>query len=105
VGTRPQGDSGIPQNAVPDEVFETPLFKMERFGRRLRIDTSRSKEDHQTLIRSIIEHRPELLARATEIRNKLQDLIHRHSSLELLAHLIARNVLHAGAARGWTNVD
>ncbi|HWY20240.1 MAG TPA: hypothetical protein VNX26_03415 [Candidatus Acidoferrum sp.] len=94
MGTLPQGDSRIPQNAVPDEVFETPLFKMERFGRHVRINTSRSKEDHEKLIRGIVEHRPELLARATEIRNELQDLIHRHSSLELLAHLIAKNVLH-----------
>jgi hypothetical protein len=93
VGTPPQGKSAIPQNAAPDEVFETPLFKMERFGRYIQINTSRSKEDHQKLIRSIIEHRPELLARATEIRNELQELIHLHSSLELLAHLIARNVL------------
>lgn len=94
MGTLPQGDSRIPQNAAPDEVFETPLFKMERFGRQLRINTSRSKEDHEKLIRGIVEHRPELLTRATEIRNELQDLIHRHGSLELLAHLIAKNVWH-----------
>lgn len=94
MGTLPKGDSRIPQNAVPDEVFETPLFKMERFGRYIHINTSRSTEDHQKLIRSIVEHRPELLARATEIRNELEKLIHRHSSLELLAHLIAKNVLH-----------
>jgi len=94
VGASSQGDHRIPQNAVPDEVFETPLFKMERFGRYIHLNGSRSPEDHQRLIRSVIEHRPELLARATEIRKELQDLIHRHSSLELLAHLIVRNVLH-----------
>lgn len=94
MATRPHGKSGTPQDAAPDEVFETPLFKMERFGRHIRINTSRSKEDHQKLIRSIVEHRPELLIRATEIRDELRRLIHRHSSLELLAHLIAKNVWH-----------
>jgi hypothetical protein len=67
VGKPPQGKSVIPPNAAPDEVFETQLFKIERFGRRIQINTSRSKEDHQKLIRSIIEHRPELRARLPPI--------------------------------------
>lgn len=30
----------IPENAVPDDVFETPRFEMERFGRYIKIDTT-----------------------------------------------------------------
>lgn len=81
----------IPDNAVPDEVFETPLFKMERFGRYIKINTARTQEQHQELIKRIVTHRPELRSRATAIRAELLELTHRYNSLELLAHLIAQN--------------
>jgi hypothetical protein len=78
----------------PDEVFNTPLFKMERTGRSIQISTSRTPEEQARLIKSVVDNRPKLLVRANEIRAELKSLIHKYTSLDLLAQLIARDVLY-----------
>jgi hypothetical protein len=51
----------------PDEVFENPLFRMERAGRFIKIETHRTPEQQATLVKSVIENRHRLLERATEL--------------------------------------
>src|ERR1039458_1542210 len=77
----------------PDEVIETPLFTMERSGRFLTIQTNRTPEEQAELVTRILAHRHELLDRATEIRKELKELLHRFTSLDLLAHQIAHDIL------------
>jgi hypothetical protein len=77
----------------PDDVFETPLMKMERQGRFLTIKTDRTPEQQAEIVRNIVNNRHKLLERAVEIRNELKDLMHRFTSLDLLAHQIAQDIL------------
>jgi hypothetical protein len=84
-----QYDSGRP----PDDVFETPLFKMERRGRFLTIQTDRTPEQQADIDTNIVNNRHKLLERAVEIRDELRDLLHRFTSLDLLAHQIAQDIL------------
>jgi len=77
----------------PDDVFETPLMKMERQGRFLTIQTDRTPEQQAEIVTNIVNNRHKLLERAVEIRNELKDLLHRFTSLDLLAHQIAQDIL------------
>jgi hypothetical protein len=77
----------------PDEVIEASLFKMEQSGRFLTIQTNRTPEEQAELFARILAHRHELLDRATEIQKELKVLLHRFTSLDLLAHQIARDIL------------
>lgn len=77
----------------PDSVVETPLFRMERQGRFLKIENKRTAEKHAALMKSIIENRHRLLDRATECRAELKALIHRFSTLDILAHQIAQDIM------------
>jgi hypothetical protein len=77
----------------PDEVFETPLFRMERSGRFIKIETHRTPEQQAALVNSVVENRHKLVERATECRAELKALIRRFSSLDILAHQIAQDML------------
>jgi hypothetical protein len=77
----------------PDDVFETPLMKMERQGRFLTIQTDRTPEQQAEIVTNIVNNRHKLLERAVEIRNELKNLLHRFTSLDLLAHQIAQDIL------------
>ena len=77
----------------PDEVFENPLFRMERAGRFIKIETHRTPEQQAALVKSVIENRHRLLERATECRKELKALIHRFTSLDILAHQIAQDIM------------
>jgi hypothetical protein len=80
-------------NKPPDEVIETPLFKMERSGRFIKIQTNRTPEEQAALVTSVVQNRHKLIERATECRKELKDLLHHFSSLDLLAHQIAQDML------------
>jgi len=77
----------------PDQVFESPLFKMERRGRFLTIQTDRTAAQQAALVTNIVNNRHKLLERAGELRKELKDLLHRFTSLDLLAHQIAQDIL------------
>jgi hypothetical protein len=77
----------------PDEVFENPLFRMERAGRFIKIETHRTPEQQAALVKSVLENRHRLLERATEYRKELKALIHRFTSLDVLAHQIAQDIM------------
>jgi len=85
-------DYKIPDGATPDDVFETPLFKMERFGRVVRMVGHRTEEQQREFVEKAVRNRPRLVARADEIRSELQKLIRSYSSLELLAQLISMDL-------------
>lgn len=80
-------------NERPDSVVETPLFRMERSGRFLKITNNRTAEEQAEIVRSIIENRHRLLDRAKECRVGLKALVHRFSSLDILAHQIAQDIM------------
>jgi hypothetical protein len=86
-------DDSFHKVARPDEVFETPLFRMERAGRFIKIETHRTADQQAALVKSVIENRHRLLERATECRAELKALIRRFSSLDILAHQIAQDIL------------
>ena len=78
---------------TPDDVFESSFFKMERRGRFLTIQTDRTPEQQAEIVTNIVNNRHKLLERALEIRKELKDLLHRFTSLDLLAHQIAQDIL------------
>ena len=86
-------DNPFRKGAQPDEVFKTPLFRMERSGRFIKIKTHRTREQQAALVKSVIENRHRLVERAAECRAKLKALIHRFTSLDILAHQIAKDML------------
>jgi len=86
-------DNPFHKGAKPGEVFETPLFRMERSGRFIKIETHRTPEQQATLVKSVVDNRHRLVERATECRAELKALIHRFSSLDILAHQIAQDML------------
>ena len=77
----------------PDQVFDSPFFKMERRGRFLTIETDRTPEQQAAIDTNIVNNRHKLLERAVELRRELKDLLHRFTSLDLLAHQIAQDIL------------
>ena len=86
-------DNPFRKGPQPDEVFENPLFRMERSGRFIKIETHRTPEQQAALVKSVIENRHRLVERAAECRAELKELIHRFSSLDILAHQIAQDML------------
>jgi hypothetical protein len=86
-------DNPFRKGAQPDEVFETPLFRMERSGRFIKIETHRTPEQQAALVKSVVDNRHRLVERATECRAELKALIHRFSSLDIMAHQIAQDML------------
>jgi hypothetical protein len=76
----------------PDEVMETPFFRMERQGRFLKIESDRTPEEHAELVDNIVKNRHKLLERAVELRKELKELLHRYTSLDLLAHQIVQDL-------------
>jgi len=102
-------DNPFRKGANPDEVFETPLFRMERSGRFIKIETHRTPEQQAALVKSVIDNRHKLVERATECRTELKAQIHRFSSLDTVSpgwkHRIRNSwaivVLIAGVSQGW----
>jgi hypothetical protein len=86
-------DNPFRKGSQPDEVFETPLFRMERSGRFIKIETHRTPEQQATLVKSVVDNRHRLVERAAECRAELKTLIHRFTSLDILAHQIAQDIL------------
>jgi hypothetical protein len=86
-------DKPFRANERPDEVVETPFYRMERSGRFIKIETNRTAEQQADLVASVIENRHRLVERATECRAELKALLHRFSSLDILGHQIAQDIL------------
>lgn len=86
-------DKPFRANERPDDVVETPFFRMERSGRFIKIETHRTAEQQAALVASVIENRHKLVERATECRAELKALLHRFTSLDILAHQIAQDIL------------
>jgi hypothetical protein len=86
-------DNPFRKGALPDEVFETSLFRMERSGRFITIEAHRTPEQQASLVKSVVDNRHRLVERATECRADLKALIRRFSSLDILAHQIAQDML------------
>lgn len=66
---------------------------MERSGRFIKIETHRTPEQQAALVKSVVENRHRLIERAAECRIELKALIHRFTSLDILAHQIAQDIL------------
>jgi len=92
-------DNPFLKGVRPDEVFENPLFRMERSGRFIKFETRRTPEQQAALVKSVIENRHRLLERAAESRAELKALIHGFTSLDILAHQIAQDIRCGGFRR------
>lgn len=69
------------------------MLRMERSGRFIKIETHRTAEQQAALVKSVIQNRHRLIKRAAECRAELKALIHRFTSLDILAHQIAQDIL------------
>jgi hypothetical protein len=74
-------DNPFRKGAQPDEVFETPLFRMKRPGRFIKIEAHRTPEQQAALVKSVVDNRHRLVERATECRAELKALNFPHSKL------------------------
>jgi hypothetical protein len=86
-------DNPFRKGTRPDEVSENPFFRMERSGSFIKIETRRTAEEQAALVKSVIENRHRLAERAAECRAELKTLIHQFTSLDILAHQIAQDIL------------
>ena len=77
-----------------DDVFEVPGFAMRRQGRFIEIDTHRSPEEHEELRRQMWESRPVLLEEIRTASEELVGIIHKYTSLDVVANLWLRNCIH-----------
>jgi hypothetical protein len=77
----------------PDDVFEGPGFKILRRGRQLELRTHRSPEEQRELIPRMIESRPRILAEIQSRTAELTEIIHRYTSLDLVANLLLREAM------------
>jgi len=74
----------------PDDVFSGPGFKMVRRGRFLELTTNRSPEEQRELTRRIQKSRPQILAEIESKTTELRQIIHKYTSLDLVANLLLR---------------
>jgi hypothetical protein len=86
--TQARGDAKADE--PPDDIFEGPGFKVERRGRQIELRTHRSPEEHRELMRRMIESRPKILAEIQSRTTELTEIIHKYSSLDLVANLLLR---------------
>lgn len=75
----------------PDEVLQGPGFTILRHGRYVTIDSRRTKDEQRRLTRRLASSGDALLREIGETNQKLEALIHRYNSLELLAHISLLN--------------
>lgn len=73
----------------PDDSFEVPgVFRMKRHGRFITIDTHRTPAQQRELMKRLSEGRPRLREEIVKFTQELTGLIHKFSSLDLLANLV-----------------
>jgi hypothetical protein len=75
---------------TPDDVFEGPGFRVVRRGRQIELRTHRSPEEQRQLMRRMIESRPKILAEIQSKTTELTEIIHKYTSLDLVANLLLR---------------
>jgi len=78
----------------PDDVFSAPGFKMVRRGRQLEMTTKRSPEEQLELMRRMQESRPQILAEIEGKTTELRQIVHKYTSLDLIANLLVRDVMN-----------
>jgi hypothetical protein len=79
---------------LPDDIFEAPGFRMVRRGRNLELRTHRSPEEQQDLKRRMWESRPEILAEIQSKTKEFLEILHKYTSLDLVANLFLRYGIH-----------
>jgi hypothetical protein len=73
----------------PDDAFEVPgVFRMDRHGRFISIDTHRTPAQQRELMKRLSEGRPRLREEIVKLTGELTSLIHKFRSLDLLANLV-----------------
>jgi len=81
-------------NKPPDDVFEGPGFGMVRRGRNLELKTHRSPEEQRELKKRMVQSRPKILAELQSKTAELLAIVHKYTSLDLVANLFLRDSLH-----------
>jgi hypothetical protein len=76
------------------QVFKGPGFRLKQQGRFIEIDTHRSAAEHKQIIDRIAGSRPKMAQEIERLTNELLALVHRFTSLELLAQLTFLNFVH-----------
>ena len=79
---------------APDDLLEGPGFTMIRRGRRVELKTHRSAKEQRELLSRMQESRPEILAEIQRKTAEFLDILHKYSSLDLLANLFLRDSMH-----------
>src|SRR5215813_188915 len=81
----------MPNKKPPDDVFEGPGFLMARRGKQIELRTHRSPEEHHALMERMVESRPLILSDLETKTNELVAIIHKYSSLDVVANLFLRD--------------
>jgi hypothetical protein len=81
------------KNDPPDEVFERSGMKMTRRGRFIEIMSHRSPQEQEELNRRMWDSRPKILADIEAKTRELLGIVHKYSSLDLVANLLLRDGL------------
>ena len=80
-------------NDPPDEVFERPGMKMTRRGRFIEIKSHRSPREQEDLNQRMWDSRPKMLADIEAKTHEFLEIVHKYSSLDLVANLFLRDGL------------
>jgi hypothetical protein len=78
----------------PDDILEGPGFTMKRRGRFLELKTRRSPEEQRELRKRMWESRPAILAEIQSKTAEFISILHKYTSLDLVANLLLHNVIH-----------
>ena len=78
----------------PDDLFEGPGFAMKRYGRFMEMSVHRTPEEHAEHLRRMWESRPRILSGIQEATDELVGIMHKYTSLDLLANIWLRNGVH-----------
>ena len=78
----------------PDDILEGPGFKLVRRGRHLEVKSHRSPDEQGELMRRMQESRPKIYTDIERKTVELLEIIHKYTSLDLVANLFLRDTVH-----------
>lgn len=76
----------------PNEVVEGPGVKIERYGRFIRWETSRTEEEQKKLLEALATYRPKLRQEIDEQVHKLESVLAKYDAINMIANFALVNV-------------
>jgi hypothetical protein len=76
----------------PKEVVEGPGVKIERYGRFIRWQTSRTEEEQKKLLEAVATYRPKLRQETDEQVKKLESVLAKYDAINMIANFALVNI-------------